>query len=128
MTSNDRYQIGTPEMVRKEQEFGAKWQEIKRSEGFGAFMAVMLSIVFACFIVFFVKGSAKAQALREAEREALAQAQAELEAACVDKAGSFLEIKSGYLCLANNTVVFTVDDALGDEAREITGLPPLENK
>lgn len=133
--NNDRYQIGTPEMIRKDKLREAKsheaqrlWREVRRSEGFAAFMAILLSISFALFIVFFVKGSAANEARKLAEKEALDQAHAELEASCIAESGSFLEVKSGYLCLADNIIIFNVEDVMSDEARQITGIPATNDE
>lgn len=118
MSKSDRYQIGTPEMVRKQKEFDTKWNEVKNSEAFCIFFWTIIAICFAVMIGFWTIAMSEFRAEQRAQKEALVQAQAELEASCTAKSGSFLEIKSGYICLADNTVLFNVEDAMSDEARK----------
>lgn len=124
MATPDRYQIGTPEMIRKDREREERYERIARHR---AFAPIMVGLIMAGPLAFMVYAMQDAFEQERAAYEAREQAQALLEQACTDKGGQMIRVGRGRrtrLCLANSAVLFRIEDEASETANAITGMRP----
>jgi hypothetical protein len=121
MPANDRYQIGTPEMIRKDRDRAKSTHAALHSKSAETIVWTFLALSFGVILFFWYLTIKDHKDQIRQDRVIFEQALVDLESACARKAGSLVKVEGGHLCLSNATILFGVEDVMSEKAREITG-------